>query len=665
MFFQYLEKIKLKMRSYHAAVVVSLFSGFFVVYKIFLIKGCWAFDMNDDANHTFPNLFVARIAFKLGQLPQMNFFNNFGSPLLGDALTYPFAIHSITYWFLESPIAMTVNRLLFACFTVYLGYMFFKRYLKEFSSILCSFWVFFSAVNLWFFATYHMQLALFFEFSLLLLNQRTPGSSIRAAFTIFAVCVIMILSLSVNLSVFILALVFASNFIDDKFHLSRRTALLLIAIVSAIITTWFQFGAFIQGMINSSRLHNHYSELATFDFLLLVKHILFFSLLRWHPDATVFLSIPVVICAILGIFIMRNQKNFFFQKAFLLGIILPLFCYALMIVPSIWWSIPLLNATDLTRVVWLTLPFMFLSVGATIDYLLDRRFIHTQSTVRILIYALICVIFAIGERKGVERILRLDNWPCCAHTHHFALYEEYKMHPSAIALDMIPLNRFTSEGPSWEGDDLRGVYNQLLGSNERAIISDQTLTKNLRDLNLIEIEDDPNKTYHFTAPWNAQLMNRLGVRYIILKEKLEQNESGWNLIKIENSKYLYESKFLSSPVYFINNGKITPLRTFKIAGNQVIINLPKINAPEELVATFLNLPDYHATLDGKPTKLFSPTQGFPFIHVWVNPGDHILILKFQRYTWKDLIIFAFSGLLFFSVGSLLISRLKSKPNSRP
>ncbi len=654
-----LEKIIQKLRGYHAAIIVSLFSGFFVICKIFTIKGCWAFDMNDDANHTFPNLFISRMAFKLGQIPQMNFFNNFGSPMLGDALTYPFAIHSITYWFLDNPIAMTVNRLFFTCITVYLGYLFFKKHLKDFSSILCSFLVFFSAVNLWFFATYHMQLALSFEFLLLLLNQRNPEPSAKTALAIFAVCIVMILSLSINLSVFILALVLASQFIDDRFRLSKKSGLLLVSILGAMIVTWFQFGAFIQGMINSSRLHNHYSELATFDLRLLINHMLFFSLQRWHPDATVFLSVPVVLSAILGVFIMRKQRPLFFQQALLLGILLPLFCYTLMIFPSIWWHIPLLSSTDLTRVVWLALPFMFLSVGTTVDWLTNNRFTREWPTARVLLYVLITVVFAMGVRGGIVGTLGFSNMHVCRVSHHFNLTKDSKMHPESMASDMIPLNRFTSGEPSWYGDDFRGVYNQLFGSDQRAITSDQTLSQNLLDLNLIEIEDDPNKTYHFKAPWNADLMNQLGIRYIVLKEKLDPNNKGWNLIKIEDDKYLYENKFLSSPVYFTDRGEITPLRTFKVVGNQIIIDLPKINAPRELVATFVNLPDYQATLDNKPTKLFSPAQGLPFIHVWINPGDQVLTLTFQRYTWEDLMIFVLSGLLFFSVGTFIILRLKS------
>jgi hypothetical protein len=647
-----------RVHRYFPIITVSLISAIAVVLKAFLVKDCWAFDNNDDANHTFPNLFIARNALRLGEIPQINVFNNFGSPLLGDALTYPFGIHSLTYWFFASPIAMTINRFIFAGLTIFLGYLFFKKQQKEFSSILCSFWVFFSAVNLWFFATYHMQLALFFEFSLLVINQYSTQPRFLNSLIMFAVCAVMMLSLSINLSILILALLIASQLIDDRFRISKKSILIVISILSALIVTVFQSESFIRAMINSSRLHNHYSELATFDLKLLLARILIYvsmSVQRWHPDSTVFLSIPVVFSTIMGLFILYKKKNPVFQKAFLLGILIPLVSYTLMIFPSIWWRIPLLNTTDLTRVIWLALPFMFLAVGAALDWLNDLSFSRAWPKT---VLVLICVIFWVGEYKSATRILGLDGLRVCKNTHHYSVFEDYKNRPESIMTDMITLNRFTFDEQSAKGNDFRGVYHQLFGSNERAIISDQTLQKKLLDLGLIEIEPDPNKTYHFKTPLDAAILNRLGIRYIVLDKELDQKQSaGWELIKSSEGKYLYENNLSTSPIYFIDHGNNIPIRSFKISGNQIIIVLPKSNITRELVATFLNLPDYTAKLDATPTKIFSPPDDLPFIHVLVNPENHILTIRFQRYTWEDLAAIVSFGLIFFSVASLIVLRM--------
>ena len=108
--------------------ILSLSVGFIILSKTLIYPQCFSYDNHDDANHAFPNLHVSRQAILAGELPTINFFNNFGSPILGDALTYPFAMHSLTYWFFESHIAMTINRIFFTSLTIYLGYVFYRKY---------------------------------------------------------------------------------------------------------------------------------------------------------------------------------------------------------------------------------------------------------------------------------------------------------------------------------------------------------------------------------------------------------------------------------------------------------------------------------------------------------------------------------------------------------
>ena len=69
--------------------------------KVFLFPDCLSFDTHDDANHAFPNLFVAQKMLLSGVLPTVNYYNNFGVPLLGDGLTYPFGIQTLIYYFFD------------------------------------------------------------------------------------------------------------------------------------------------------------------------------------------------------------------------------------------------------------------------------------------------------------------------------------------------------------------------------------------------------------------------------------------------------------------------------------------------------------------------------------------------------------------------------------
>src|SRR4051812_19241863 len=100
--------------------------GLLIISKVLIYPDCYSFDSHDDANHAFPSLAIARAAILSGELPTINLANNFGLPLLGDALTYPFAIQALTYYVADNPIAMTINRFLIAILTVIAAFGFFR-----------------------------------------------------------------------------------------------------------------------------------------------------------------------------------------------------------------------------------------------------------------------------------------------------------------------------------------------------------------------------------------------------------------------------------------------------------------------------------------------------------------------------------------------------------
>lgn len=82
------------------------------ISKVFFIPHCMAFDMNDDANHTFINHQQWRRIISDGEWPMMNVYNNFGVPFLGDVITYPMSPLSFIYAFFPGPMGMTANRFL-------------------------------------------------------------------------------------------------------------------------------------------------------------------------------------------------------------------------------------------------------------------------------------------------------------------------------------------------------------------------------------------------------------------------------------------------------------------------------------------------------------------------------------------------------------------------
>jgi len=174
----------------------------FLVYKALFLPDCLAFDRNDDAAHTFPGLFVAFEIIAQGEVPLMNVYNNFGTPILGDAFTYPFAIQSVTYAFMPAPLAMTVNRVIIAIATMLALYGFFRATFGRFEAILVSIVSFFTPGFFWHFAHHHYQAALLIFVCFLLVFVKYGRGEIGAramTFLVFALGLVFILSVSINL----------------------------------------------------------------------------------------------------------------------------------------------------------------------------------------------------------------------------------------------------------------------------------------------------------------------------------------------------------------------------------------------------------------------------------------------------------------------------------
>ena len=101
-------------------LIILLSIGFLISIKYYLFEECYCFDLNDEANHTFTNLYSSFQILSNFQIPQINLHNNFGTPLLSDLFTLPFSIQTITYIFFDNYTAMLINRSIFGIITFYL-----------------------------------------------------------------------------------------------------------------------------------------------------------------------------------------------------------------------------------------------------------------------------------------------------------------------------------------------------------------------------------------------------------------------------------------------------------------------------------------------------------------------------------------------------------------
>jgi len=110
-----------------AYAVLPAVLGVSYVIKTFLEDGCYAFETNDEVAHTFLEIDRAWQLVREGSLPFMNFFNNFGTPLIGDPVVNPFALHAIPYLLFQAPAAATLNRALIITLTVSILTLLYRR----------------------------------------------------------------------------------------------------------------------------------------------------------------------------------------------------------------------------------------------------------------------------------------------------------------------------------------------------------------------------------------------------------------------------------------------------------------------------------------------------------------------------------------------------------
>ena len=130
---------------------------------------------------------------------------------------------------------------------------------------------------------------------------------------------------------------------------------------------------------------------------------------------------------------------------------------------------------------------------------------------------------------------------------------------------------------------------------------------------------------YFFRPAPPAILAPLGIRYCLSKESKEQlKQMGW----IPRAEELFKSKMVavttSSQVVFTDEAAswslfesplpVTPfylsgtkapefLQHYRLAGDEVVIEVPPLVAARDVVATFVAQPGWKAFLDGRPTPI--------------------------------------------------------------
>jgi len=234
--------------------------------------------------------------------------------------------------------------------------------------------------------------------------------------------------------------------------------------------------------------------------------------------------------------------------------------------------------------------------------------------------------------------------------HHFSNKTTSQFHPRGF-LEHIPVNsRIAVNAPSWMGLDLKATRDHLLSSTGRSVFLNKYFSNYLYESGLIEIDQNP-AAYHFKEPYNAESLSDLGIQFVMQPKRDQQMETlGWQLLDLDRSGWaIYQSPNSVSLAYLEDNAgqRITiDQDNIILNGNSINIELP--NREGELIATFVNLPGWKGSLDGREVQLNSRSDSLLSLNV--HPHNRKAVFNFQPFkTIHYLLAIIFSSFIPLSV----------------
>ncbi|HTL48842.1 MAG TPA: hypothetical protein VL688_12350 [Verrucomicrobiae bacterium] len=680
-----------------AYIAVPAALAFLLILKVFLISGCFAFDANDDAGYTFLSLAAARHVLRQGALPLLNLYHAFGTPIPGDCLTFPFAPQAVTYAFLPGKYAMTVNRFVLAWITVAVLTLYYRRRLPHPWASFCAVLAFLTPGALWNFAHHHYQTALLFSAALLLFEERfIENGKKRDAVFFYAAAVLMIQSLSMMI-VLIAVFFSAANAFFEAGKERRPRALRIAALLAAAFV--FQIPevlSFLAQAAGSLRASSGFGiEIPPRRMLAGILGGL--TDFRHLHEAWIYFPLPLMAAVAAG----WKKTGRGAVKILTLGV-LPLFgVTVLLMCQRLYWAIPYLKSTDITRFWWVSNIFLMAAPGAffaglkertvrqaalfasavfagfllsqlAVDYRTLDRFVREPVfifTVLAMAYAAFLALGGEAKAAAVSKIfsalmaltvlaalypvvrhtLGFEDLKKCRVSHWFsdAADQDYALQPLVPFLQ--PGSRITHEAHMVYRHDAKVNANGLFGAQPVTPLHYRPFDEYLIGRGLVQKETDTYGLgqYHFIQPWRADALRDLGIRYVVQGGRNPQAESeGWKNVTNYAVLSLYENPRPVSLAYLEEGSSRTalPQEAIRFRRNGLEAALPALEREEELVAAFAARPGWKARVDGNLRALDSAAGEAPLLRVKVGPGNHAASFDYEPFSLGQVLLCAILSL---------------------
>lgn len=687
--------------------------------KVFLLPDCWGFDANDEGTHTFPNLFAAFNLMREGAMPWINLRHNFGMPLIGDCLTFPFSPLTLTYHILSPPHASTFNRALIIFMTLISLTYYYRRYLSLFTSSVCAFMVVFTPGVIWNMAHHHYQSTVFYVSVLLILQDRIfERVTRRRLFLFYLTVVFFTLSVNSNLLAFAFSFVCLNGLFSPQGVRFRYGILAALLILIAMIVSVPEFHALITQIPLSTRTGELYGvQMPLREFLL---SLVGGAKLTFNNQYLHYISWPLIFSLGCGIFLLlKTEKNkVLVWRTVFLGLIPLLFVAFLLGNRAVYWAIPFIKSTDVTRILWVSNIFVMIALGKFWDDLNSDKIALRVLCVFFLIYLGFVLVFqflvgwqhvAWQYRSGVfafQLLLMLyiaasqldvsetnkrlmtggmlfllsvglmfsrmpifdvvfgyrDMQQCrIDHSHWFspASMKPYPYQPFLKHLE--PDTRITHEAGTYLGLDSRIQFNQMFTAQGKSTLLHARLFEYVIGTKLAT-RYEHLINYHFIRPWQTELLSDLGIKYFV-QIGMDPDTARRQLPVLAKFGpiHLIENPVPTGMAYLQSEREKVILEKDRIhfLPNSVSIDLPGLKEPADLVLTFIHRPAWRVYIDGNEAELFHHDN--QMLRVKVSAADQKVLFKYEPFTIAQVVGFAVLSaglltLLLFIVGRMRLFR---------
>jgi hypothetical protein len=666
----------LSWESWAAYVLAPLLVAFSVVSMAFEGNGVLPIDIGDEPAETFVGVPMAMSQLAKGDILRINLFNNFGTPILGEPVIYPFALHSTSYALFRPVVAAVVNKFVLALASMVVLTIFFSRYFSPLISSFCAFLVFSAPTCIYFFHNHpHQGVLAYYGFILLVLQGFLEGPTRGKVFCLYAAFLLFFLSVGIN------GVLLGSPFIAAYVVLlaQRRwklTGWVLVLWALALVAVHPHFWEFFKLAGISARKGLNYQQIWAIPATELILQLCFGSAIwrgAWNP-CTVHYSWPVIALIGGGMFLaasrqrersrgagsmappglvtpelspggLRGSQLFngapaaeLCRLGLWLGIAPLVVVLICRLAPSVPGSIPMIKSMNLSRTLWFSDIFLMLWVGLALGSV--WRLLRNHAICR----ALWIVAIALVLLQRYATFHSLANF-------YRLRQEAADFYPKDFLGRMQPgLRLATLIEPASMSWDTKCNRHEILGSGGRSIILSKAFRDFLEKHDLIDA-GIYGMTYYFRAA-PPEVLALLGIRYCIAVEHQSAEglvQWGWKDVcsfairdkadgpTLYNLRLL-ESPYPVTPLYCqpvkkgngqVNVSQILFLQRYQLGGNQIKAELPPLDSPSELVATFVAWPGWKAFIDGRPVSI-QPKED-QFIRVPVTAGKEIL-LRYEPYS---------------------------------